>query len=106
MPTVHEKAIAQELAETAALLARAAERLSRVAQRLAEKPAPIAPQQVAGEVYLTTKEAAEALKMSCKGLERMRAEKLGPPYLRIGKAVRYPRSRLHENTGECMVWRK
>jgi predicted DNA-binding transcriptional regulator AlpA len=40
--------------------------------------------------YLDTKQAAKLLGVSRKGLESLRARGDGPPYIRIGKAIRYP----------------
>lgn len=105
--TAEEKAIAQELAETASLLARAAERLTKVASRLTEKtaPQPLAVTPSMAE-YLDTKEAARRLSISHKSLESLRGRGKGPPFIRVGKLVRYPANRLHENTGKQLDWRE
>lgn len=105
--TAKEKELAQELAETAALLARAAENLTKLASSLTEKPAPqpLAAAPGAAE-YLDVKEAAELLEVSRGGLEGLRARGKGPPYIRIGRLIRYPRSRLHENSGKQLDWRQ
>lgn len=44
--------------------------------------------------FLTTKEAAAVLGLTAKGLEAMRARGEGPPFVRIGRAVRYLASEL------------
>lgn len=44
--------------------------------------------------YLTTREAAALLGLSVRGLEAMRKRGQGPPYKRIGRAVRYLRADL------------
>lgn len=44
--------------------------------------------------YLTTKQAAELLGLSVKGLEAMRAQGRGPKFIRIGHRIRYRRSDL------------
>ena len=58
-------------------------------------PPPPAPASASADEWLTTKEAAAELRLTVKGLERMRAEGRGPPFTRIGRAVRYRRSDLH-----------
>jgi excisionase family DNA binding protein len=40
-------------------------------------------------VWLSTAEAAEVLGVSKKHLEALRARGKGPPFIRVGKAVRY-----------------
>jgi hypothetical protein len=46
------------------------------------------------EVWLTNAEAAERLRMTKRGLDKLRELKLGPPYRKTGEArnapVRYP----------------
>ena len=46
--------------------------------------------------YLTTTEAAAYIKMSRQFLEaaRYRADGSGPPYIKVGRSVRYRRSKL------------
>ena len=44
--------------------------------------------------YLTTMEAAEALKMSASTLSKMRSRQEGPPYSKLGATVRYRREDL------------
>lgn len=51
-------------------------------------PAPAAPE------YLTTRQAAALLGVSVKHLEALRARGGGPPYVRVGHAVRYPAAEL------------
>ena len=81
--------------ETAGLLARAAAALEALATRLAAAPAVVpAGAPAALPEYLTTAQAAALLGVSRKGLEQMRARGGGPPFLRVGKAVRYPRATL------------
>jgi excisionase family DNA binding protein len=46
--------------------------------------------------YLTTPEAARYLNVSTQFLEIARYRGVGPPYCKIGRAVRYRRSRLDE----------
>lgn len=53
-------------------------------------PAPDAP----APEYLTTREAAALLGVSVKGLEALRARSEGPPFIRLGRAVRYRRDDL------------
>lgn len=82
--------------ETASLLARTAalEALPGLLARLAASPT-TAPAAALPE-YLTTAQAAAMLGMSRKGLEQLRARGGGPPFVRVGKAVRYPRGTLGE----------
>jgi len=42
--------------------------------------------------YLTTREAAELLGLTVKSLEARRARGNGPPFVRIGRLIRYLRS--------------
>lgn len=63
------------------------------------RPSDVAPAQperepTAEPEYLTTREAAAMLGVSVKHLEALRRRQKGPPFVRIGKAVRYPRSTL------------
>lgn len=48
--------------------------------------------------YVDTKEAARLLGLTVKGLEAMRARGYGPPFVRVGRRIRYPTHRLHEGT--------
>jgi len=48
------------------------------------------------EDFLTTKDLAERLKLSTRTLETWRARKVGPPYLKAGKSVRYDRRAVQE----------
>lgn len=54
-------------------------------------PAAAAP---AAPEYLTTRQAAALLGVSAKGLEAMRARGEGPPFIRVGRKVRYVASAL------------
>jgi hypothetical protein len=62
------------------------------ALRVAAAPAP-APVE-AGPEYLTTAEAAVMIGVSERHLKALRAEGRGPAFLRVGRAVRYPRSAI------------
>jgi hypothetical protein len=42
--------------------------------------------------YLTTKEAASVLKCTAALLAKYRCTKMGPPYLLVGRLVRYKRA--------------
>lgn len=44
--------------------------------------------------YLTTRDAAAHLKLSPQRLEIWRHQGEGPPYLKIGRSVRYDRTQL------------
>ncbi|HEU4583641.1 MAG TPA: helix-turn-helix domain-containing protein [Polyangiaceae bacterium] len=44
--------------------------------------------------YLDTKQAAALLGVTVKGLEGLRARGKGPPFVRIGRAIRYRRDDL------------
>ncbi len=44
--------------------------------------------------YLSTKEAAALLGVSVKHLETLRVRGGSPPYVRLGRAIRYPRATL------------
>lgn len=81
-----------QLGETASLLARASEALTQLASKLASRPPPAPVQPAAPSAppeYLDTKAAAALLGVSAKGLEAMRTRGAGPPYVRIGRRVRY-----------------
>lgn len=56
--------------------------------------APAAPPSAAPAEYLTTREAADLLRVHYKTLEAQRARGEGPPFVRIGHRVRYRRSDL------------
>lgn len=56
-------------------------------------PSPTAPANDAPD-FLTTKQAAALLGVSVKHLEGLRARGGGPPFVRVGHAVRYPRATL------------
>jgi hypothetical protein len=85
--------------ELASIVARA------VAEALATAPANDAPPAPAPSTpaidttgsaaeYLTTRQAADLLGLSVKGLEAMRAAGRGPKFVRIGHRVRYRRADL------------
>lgn len=46
------------------------------------------------QVFFTELEAASFLRFSAKYLQRMRAEKRGPAFIRLDRSVRYRRSDL------------
>ncbi len=49
--------------------------------------------------YLTTAEAAVLLGVSVRTLAALRAEGRGPAFVRVGRAVRYPRDLLLSRNG-------
>lgn len=52
---------------------------------------------IAQDTYLTTKQAAEALNVSCSLLEKLRVSGDGPPYYKIGpRRVLYARKDLDD----------
>jgi excisionase family DNA binding protein len=57
-------------------------------------PAPEPDRPVTAPEYLTTVEAAALLGVTVKGLEALRARGEGPPFIRVGRAVRYRRDDL------------
>lgn len=69
---------------------------ARVAERLPAPSATPAPTAASAPEYLTTKQAAKALALSTSTLEGWRPRGEGPPWVRIGTAVRYPREGLSE----------
>ena len=58
--------------------------------------APVAPQKPAAAtiVLLTAKEAARLLKVSLSWLAKARMRGDGPPYVKIGRSIRYPEGAL------------
>jgi predicted DNA-binding transcriptional regulator AlpA len=60
-----------------------------VAEALAQRPPVVQQEHLPAAEYLNTKDAAALLGISRKGLEGLRARGAGPPYIRIGSAVRY-----------------
>jgi hypothetical protein len=46
-------------------------------------------------VFLTPKEAAELLKVSVSWLAKARARGDGPPFIKIGRCIRYSEAPLH-----------
>jgi hypothetical protein len=66
---------------------------------LASAPTPVAPAALVAAApelpeYLDAKEAAALLGVSVKRLQGMRARGKGPPFVRVGRRVRYRRSDL------------
>lgn len=61
---------------------------------LAAPPANDAQPAAPAPEYLSTKQAAALLGVSVKHLETLRARGEGPPHVRLGKAIRYPRATL------------
>jgi excisionase family DNA binding protein len=55
--------------------------------------APTDPARVDQE-YMTAAQVAKMTGLSAKTLERMRAQRRGPPYYKIGRAVRYLRAEV------------
>ena len=55
----------------------------RLVERLRQGELPVAPE------YLTAFQVAQMTGFSPKGLEGMRAKRLGPPYMKVGNSVRY-----------------
>ena len=46
--------------------------------------------------HLTERQLAEAWNMSVRTLQRWRVEGKGPPFVRIGRAVRYPKDKAED----------
>lgn len=55
-------------------------------------PRPIPPPAVALEPHYTPEEMAELLRVTTRTLGRWRDQRIGPPYVKIGRKVRYPQS--------------
>jgi len=74
----------------------------------AKAPLPAAVPPAVGKVWLTEGEVAALLKISKGGLSAMRARGGGPPFIRIGKRIRYDASRLTEkrDPNEPTEWGK
>lgn len=88
---------ADVLADLAALAARQAELTAELAHALrAPAPAPLsAPAGASSQPeYLSPREAAALLGVSLRGLENLRRAGRGPAFVRVGRAVRYPRAAL------------
>lgn len=88
------------LADLAACAARQAELTAELASALRSASAAPAPAAVAPPEYLTTAEAAVLLGVSVRTLEALRAEGRGPRFVRVGRAVRYPRDTVQLPSGE------
>jgi predicted DNA-binding transcriptional regulator AlpA len=50
---------------------------------------------------LTEKEASRYLLRSASSLRRARKNNIGPPFIRIGRSIRYPKTQLDEFIAEC-----
>jgi len=55
------------------------------------------------QILLTTREAATLLRISRQTLERMRCEGSGPPFIKIGRNVRYSQQDLIDWMGARRV---
>jgi hypothetical protein len=49
------------------------------------------------ELLLTERDAADLLKVSTRTLQAWRCDRVGPPFIRVGRSIRYRR-------GELLVW--
>jgi hypothetical protein len=84
------------MASTQALVASATAALSRAIEALDQPPAPVAPLQpvtnnyIGDGAYLTARQLAERLKVSETVLYRQRRDGTGPPFVMVGKSIRYP----------------
>jgi excisionase family DNA binding protein len=47
-------------------------------------------------VFLTAREVAELLRLPLRTVEDWRLTRTGPPYVKLGRHVRYDRDELHE----------
>ncbi len=54
------------------------------------------PQSGVRPIVLTPKELAELMQVTEEHLERMRAKRQGPPWVYLGRPVRYRRVDVHE----------
>lgn len=82
--------------DEARIAARRAHLHGELARALAAPPTPAAAE---APEYLTTAEAAEALGVSVRTLGALRAAGQGPRFVRVGRAVRYPRATLLAERG-------
>ena len=57
---------------------------------------PISKTSVGIERLLTPKEAADLLRVSMSWLAKARMRGDGPPYIRIGRSIRYSEAALHQ----------
>jgi predicted DNA-binding transcriptional regulator AlpA len=57
-------------------------------------PGPVAQKAISGSVVLTPKEVARRLKVSLSWLAKARMRGDGPPFIKLGKAIRYPEAGL------------
>jgi excisionase family DNA binding protein len=89
--------VAQIFSELASLSAQRAALETELAAALrVPAPARLAPEL---PEYLTTREAAALVGVSVRTLEALRAEGRGPRFVRIGRAVRYPRDTVQLPSG-------
>lgn len=92
--------VAVEIARAEADIAELEERLAEIDATPANDvaaPAPASPPERApapAAEYLDTREAAALLGVSVKTLEGLRRRGGGPPFVRVGKVVRYRRAEL------------
>lgn len=89
------------LADLAALATRQAALTAELALALRVAPAAAPALASAAPEYLTTREAAALVGVSVRTLEALRAEGRGPRFVRIGRAVRYPRDTVQLPSGEA-----
>lgn len=61
----------------------------KVAAKLSHRAAATKPASVPAQAYLSTKEAAQRLGMTAASLAGLRARGKGPPFVRVGKLIRY-----------------
>ena len=57
-------------------------------------PSPTPPKGMSGSVVLTPNEVAGRLKLSMSWLAKARMRGDGPPFIKLGKAIRYPEAAL------------
>ena len=55
------------------------------------------------EAYVTTKQAAEFIKLAPQTLANKRSKGLPPPYCKLGKAIRYSMSDLVDFMENCKI---
>lgn len=60
---------------------------------------PIPNGQASDDQLIVESQAAELLKLSCRTLQAWRPLGIGPPYVRVGRAIRYRR-------GDLIAWIK
>lgn len=94
--TLYKRDVCVGLVDTPGLALEIVEAMNRGSAAAPVERQPVQYLPPAVPTYLTTKEAAKRLCVSVKHLEALRARGAGPPYLRVGKAVRYPAATLTE----------